>query len=104
MAGISFNPKTAVGMLRLRDKTRRYAQHERSGHRFGQEPFALITSDLAGVFWQPSRMASSSISSPHSGRYRREDIAQLRFRFNKIAQPHSLKPMPTENYSRRAGQ
>jgi len=28
-------------------------------------PFALITSDLVGVFWQPSRMASSYI------RYRR---------------------------------
>ncbi len=34
-------------------------------------PFALITSDLAGVFCQPSRMASSSISAPRSGVYRR---------------------------------
>ena len=43
-------------------------QHERGGNPLGEEPFALITSDLADVFWQPSRMASSSISSPRSGR------------------------------------
>ena len=32
------------------------------------KPFALITSDLAAVFWQPSRMAScfTSLSKGHS--------------------------------------
>ena len=69
-------------MLRLRGKPRRYAQHERK-HEFpdGDRPFALITSDLAGVFWQPSRMASSSISSPPRGRYRR---VHRSLRFNLI--------------------
>jgi hypothetical protein len=31
----------------------------------------LITSDLAGVVWQPSRMASCSISVAHRAMYRK---------------------------------
>ena len=47
-------------MLRLRGKPRRYAQHERKmNFLLGDRPFAL--------------------SSPHSGRYRRVGIVQLRF-------------------------